>query len=782
MPRPAFTEPPPVPPCTTPVAAPVQPGAIGTALAGANVPDRLVLTPAKIVAPVGSEVVLLAGLCGPDGQYLAKQPIEWVLSQESVGNFVGVGEDNHPTLSHLLHKTPQKMSGNFALGRTAHQARAITRGTPAANDDIWLQKGQGWVTLTSISEGTSNVTAIASKSENWEQRRQTATIQWIDAQWVFPTPAIARAGQTQLLTTVVSRGTNGSPAPNWLVRYTIVSGPAAAFGADRAQTVQVITDANGRAPVNVQPLTTEPGVTQMRVEILSPSLSGADGQPVVVGQGMTTVTWSSAGLALRILGPTTGTVDSTLTYQIEVSNPGDLPTQNIVVTAELPPLLKPMGIDEGIRGNNVEWRIDALTPRATQTITLQCRAVRGGDVRLFVRARAGDIQANPAHFDTQIIESALKLTMELAGGVDSKHVKVGDRISYNVQVTNSGNFPLTNVQVRDVFDLGLEHAEGERSPIVKWIGGLAPGASSRLAVTFNVREAGDLCHTLNATADGGHAVTQRLCIHAEEVNYDLSVQVGGPTDLTLGTADEYEIKVSNLGDAELTGLRIEFRTEESLMMSEASPDFTVQQGGLVWHIPALPPKESQRWRVKCKAAGIDDAAEMRVAVSTTQGLTETTTLAVKIRPAGTAPANPPATRPATPPAQPQPPASNTVKLTVADTADPIRVGESTVYLIEIQNDRRTADKALQVNFFLSPGFRMVNITSNGMPLDPGVDAGGLTIALRPISEVRAGEKLPPIRLELKAEKPGVLWVRTEVTSQLTPQPVVLTHETTVRAN
>jgi len=43
---------------------------------GHHDPVRLQLTPAKVVAPVGAEVVLLAGLCAPDGYLLGPERVE----------------------------------------------------------------------------------------------------------------------------------------------------------------------------------------------------------------------------------------------------------------------------------------------------------------------------------------------------------------------------------------------------------------------------------------------------------------------------------------------------------------------------------------------------------------------------------------------------------------------------------------------------------------------------------------------------------------------------------
>ena len=489
LPRPAFAEPSSVPPCATPTSVSVQPRPTQF-VAVPNAPDRLLLTPSKIVAPVGSEVVLLAGLSGANGHYVARQPVEWLLSQESVGHFVDVGEDDSHSLSHLLHRQPERRSGDFAVARTSSRAQAITRGTPTTSDDIWLQKGQTWLTLTSASEGISHVTAVATDAENWEQRRQTATVQWVDAQWLLPSPMVVRAGQQQILTTTINRNSSRSPVRGWLVRYHIQSGPAAGFGPERAQSVEIGTDAQGKASVSLQPVGNEPGVTQVKIEILSPSLTGLDGQPVVVGQGMTSVTWSAAGLAVRIVGPPMGAVGATLDYQIEVTNPGDLPAENVVVTAEVPPLLRVLGSQDGIVGANVEWLIDKLPPRGSERFKLQCRAMSSGNVRISARAAATGITSERSHADTEIMQSALRLSMELAGVENPDAIQVGDRVSFNIELTNTSNVPLTNVQLRDAHAIGLQEANGEPNPIVKSLGNLAPGASAQLAITFVVRQPG----------------------------------------------------------------------------------------------------------------------------------------------------------------------------------------------------------------------------------------------------------------------------------------------------
>lgn len=61
----------------------------------------------RVVAPVGGEVVLLAGICGEDGYFVKREPLEWMLSPDSVGTFIEVGDDNTSRLINTLRSNPK---------------------------------------------------------------------------------------------------------------------------------------------------------------------------------------------------------------------------------------------------------------------------------------------------------------------------------------------------------------------------------------------------------------------------------------------------------------------------------------------------------------------------------------------------------------------------------------------------------------------------------------------------------------------------------------------------
>jgi hypothetical protein len=180
------------------VAAPAVAGvpAVATAtpasIALANVPqDKVNISPERILAPVGSEVVLKASVCTTEGYTLADQKVEWMLGRNGVGQFVEVSGKGwmHPPL--LPWNKPKKVDNYLASGWTSNAPLCVTRGTADPADDVNILRGDAWITVTSPNEGTSHVTAYMPTVESWDQRRANAVIYWVDVQWTFPPPTIA---------------------------------------------------------------------------------------------------------------------------------------------------------------------------------------------------------------------------------------------------------------------------------------------------------------------------------------------------------------------------------------------------------------------------------------------------------------------------------------------------------------------------------------------------------------------------------------------------------------
>ena len=54
--------------------------------------STVTLTPRRHIASVGTEVILIGGVCGSDGYYRTHEAMEWTLTQGSVGQFIDPGK------------------------------------------------------------------------------------------------------------------------------------------------------------------------------------------------------------------------------------------------------------------------------------------------------------------------------------------------------------------------------------------------------------------------------------------------------------------------------------------------------------------------------------------------------------------------------------------------------------------------------------------------------------------------------------------------------------------
>ena len=118
---------------------------------------------------------------------------------------------------------------------------------------------------------------LAIEVNGWNERHQTASVYWVDAQWTLPTPAVSGYGGHTLITNV-ARSTTGQPVAGWIVRYQILGGTPAALDANGAQVIEVPTDAAGNAAVAVIPQSGGQGTTNIGVQVIRPGIGSDPGR------------------------------------------------------------------------------------------------------------------------------------------------------------------------------------------------------------------------------------------------------------------------------------------------------------------------------------------------------------------------------------------------------------------------------------------------------------------------------------------------------------------------
>jgi len=662
---PAFTRAPQAPPCGNPGCTNsscdgscrnkqpkkrhIIPNPEGKKTAGQN--GQLLMTPSRIVAPVGSEVVILAGICGGDGYFVKNQPLEWILSNDSVGQIIQVGGMQHKTFNKLVGPQAKKFDGQYAWGRTGLKPILLSRGTPTPVDDIQLLEGQTYLSLSSESPGTTWITGVAPKAEGWDRRRASTRIHWVDGTWSIPAPISATAGTVAPLSTVVTSSDGSGGVEDWEVRYSIVGGAPAEFAPAGSQTAEATTDRSGEATVQIRQRAGqfEPGVTQVRVDVVRP---GFGKEPeLVVESGLTQVTWSAPALTIRAIGPGEAVADEPFNYRVEVTNPGDQLTRGVVVTTkDLDPSIEYISASPKPTqfGSQFEWELGDIPPGSQpRVIDVQLRSKKRGTVGLcFEVASESDRLRTEACAQTEIEGACIGL--EVNG---PEAAAVGDDVTYEIGLINQCEEPLRNVQLRITPDAGLV-ASGRASRVIEGtIEEIPFGEKKMIPVQFQAIQAGRQCFRLDVVADGGHNADLLECLVVSQAGSvggsagstlagpGLRLQLQGGVPIRVGESTLVRAVVSNTGSVPLNSVAIENRLEPSLAATGFSDNVrgpaSLEDGEpLLLEIGRLEPGESVAVDVQYQGLEVDGNANMLFEVTSAEEANDTQELSVRIEPDG----------------------------------------------------------------------------------------------------------------------------------------------------
>ncbi|HUY90802.1 MAG TPA: DUF11 domain-containing protein [Pirellulales bacterium] len=731
---------------------------------------KLSLTPSKIVAPVGSEVVLLAAVCGADGCMYANQEVEWMLAPGGAGQFIALGRKSPLDWLVGFSNWPRKVNGSYAIGTTSARYLCLTRGTPTPADDMPVQRGQAWISLTSPVEGVSYVTAHAPGVQAWDGHVQTATVYWVDAEFVYPPPAINPAGSKHVFTTTLARHSTHAPIEGWRVRYEITGGPPAGFAPDGAKVVEVPTNELGQASVEIYQLEPAPGTNTIGIQVIRPSDGSAGGERFIVGNGGTHKTWSTPGLSLRKTGPERGVVGDTLVYRIEVRNPGDLTCKGIVVTDQLSEGLTFLGSNPPVQpaGGQLQWPLGDLLSGEGRTIEVNLRAERPGTVNNCATAASADkLTAQDCAATTVVVQT---LQVELSG---PPQVAVGQEVAFQARITNTAGIAATGLVIVGRYDPGLRHAAGQ-NPIERTLGDLQPGETKLVDITFVAVQAGELCHTIEIHAPGGGAIgSAKACVTAAAPaapapapppaaaapavpggRPDLVVHKTGPVRMNVGETAKFTIEIVNQGQGAATKLKIIDHYDASLNPTDASPGSKWTGADLQWDEERLEPGASIRLGINCQCTAPAAKSCNRVTVTCQEQVRDDAEACLVISP---------------------PPGG--VSVVMAEKADPLRVGEQTSYEITVANYGQTADGQVAVVVTVPPEMTPLRIRSQG-PDGATMTIDGQTVRFSPVAELRAGDELH-YSVQVRAEQASdQARCRVEVTTRNQKSP--LAQEETTR--
>lgn len=730
------------PPVVTDPVFPAVPAVVapGAALAPGVAPvsviegpqDKLTMTPERILAPVGSEVVLKASICTTENFTLAEQKIEWMLGRNGVGQFVEVGGKGlvHPPL--LPWNQPTKIDNYYATGYTASDPLCINRGTADPSDDVNILRGDAWASITSENEGTSYVTALTPTIESWNTRRAAATIYWVDVQWAFPPPAVAGSGRPEVLTTTVTRQSNGTPLEGYLVRYAVNDGGGTLSGGGNSQVVEVRTGADGRATVEVAPTASGAASSRIDVQLIRPpGFGGGDAPRLIVGSGTTVVNWGGG------------------TPYIPPSSPGGLPLS----PAPASPLpASPLPTSPPLS-----------TSPATPIPTLPQGTVPTAP------SLGGSPSGAPATIPN-VPAGRPQIEIEIRG--PSSQVQVGGQAVFEITMRNTGNAPATNIVLTDRFDPGFSYQKDQQRNLNLEYRGtptLAPGEAKTLTVTFDVLQSGKLCHDVTVTFAEGTATPKRACVDAlqpaPQRTATMKVQMDGPIEGVVGQPALFTITVKNTGETPLVDVDLTEEYPTTLQPRPAEQNVQVVSGKIRRTIPRLEPGQQKQFEVS--VLPLQPTGEAYALVSATAQ-----TDPPRAAPIPTADDHKmeilPARSAAAPPAGPAAAGAAGTLSVQTSFFGTARAGARTTFQVTLANRAATPDEQVQLRILFPPELTP-DVSSTQMP--PGVQAEivGNELRFTPIASLRAGDPAA-FMIPMNANQPGRVEVTAQAVSRNVPLP------------
>jgi uncharacterized repeat protein (TIGR01451 family) len=159
------------------------------------------------------------------------------------------------------------------------------------------------------------------------------------------------------------------------------------------------------------------------------------------------LTVQTARLGVNINGPSRKYSDRSVEWNITVKNEGDAPLDNVVLRDRLPPELTYEGsVPVGTAtSGEVSWSLGSLAPGAARIIQVTTRTAKTpGKALHVVSATADPNQKAEAQRQLDILGIAA-LRLEAVDIGDP--AEVGKQVTYQIEVTNTGNLPANQVEI-----------------------------------------------------------------------------------------------------------------------------------------------------------------------------------------------------------------------------------------------------------------------------------------------------------------------------------------------
>lgn len=379
------------------------------------------------------------------------------------------------------------------------------------------------------------------------------------------------------------------------------------------------------------------------------------------------------------------------------------------------------------------WNLGEFAPKQAKEVRIRGTARQEGTI-----TGCGTVTFVPVVCQTiRVVRAAIELVKTMPADVI-----ICDPIPVKLAVKNTGSSALTNVRVTDELPDGLA-ADGRRS-VAFDAGSLRPGETKEFTFNATAARTGRFTNPAKATCAEGLTAEDSKAVTVHQPVLEISCTA--PADRFAGRPIEVCYTVRNTGDAPAAGTMVEVSLPSGASFRGASPGGNQSGGKVAWDLGSLAPGASKEVCLNAVADSIGNVTFSGSAKGVcAKPVSTTCTTKISGIPA--------------------------ILLEVIDIEDPIEVGKTETYQIEVTNQGSATDTNIKVTCELEDAQEFVS--GSGAT---AVTGSGRTITMAPLPSLAAKDKAV-WRVVVKANRAANIRFKTSLISDQLTRPVEETEST-----
>jgi len=313
----------------------------------------------------------------------------------------------------------------------------------------------------------------------------------------------------------------------------------------------------------------------------------------------------SPSVSVEFEAPETVGAGQSLAYTLVVKNTGTTAVSGVRIDEELPvgtTFVASEPVAEANTDGKLSWNVGGLEAGGEKRIKITVKVAEEGEVR----SRASVSFA--VGVESRVKVTRPKMTLALTG---PESARTGDKVPFQIKITNSGTGPAAKVVLQARFSAGLGHPQGE--VIEAELANLAAGATKPLTLEAIANKPGQQLCSLTVWADGNPPETAKAAVSVVEPL--LVAKQTGPARCLVKAEPVYAIELTNPGTAATDPVTTWTVVPEGFEFVAASEGgvYTPGNKSVMWRLPALAANGTKTLTVKLRATGPSDGIVRTVA-------------------------------------------------------------------------------------------------------------------------------------------------------------------------